>query len=389
MCWRVLKSAERFSFAGALRSEGRGMLVWIAVAAVATCLVSGGADTQPAGAMTPKITSNTDWLQMPKGKILGDVSAVAVDAQDNLWILHRPKSLAEDIRMQAASPIIMFDPGGRFVRDFGGPAENYEWPAKEHSLAVDSRGHVWVGGSYRADQSKADDMILEFDGKGSFIKQLGRRGASKGNFDVANLHAPADIYLDDASKEVFVADGYGNRRVIVFDSGSGEFKRMWGAFGEAPPGEPAPAPRLDGAPFIPETGEGPHAFNSLHGVELSRDGLVYVGDRNNQRIQVFTKDGTYVQQFFVNRNMSSPRTVSGIAMSADPEQRYLYVSDWGNNELLIYDRKNLRLLGKFGGAGSAPCRFSGPHLIATDSHGVLYVAEVQGRRVQRLEFGAE
>jgi hypothetical protein len=330
----------------------------------------------------PRFTSDAQWLRLPNGWLLGEITSVAVDAHDNVWILHRPRTVAESDRARAAPAVLAFDRKGRFLRAFGGPGDGYEWPIVEHSLAVDGHGRVWIAGTSRI--APEDDMLLVFSTQGKFIRQIGRRGQSEGDLDTANVRAPADIFIDDAADETYVADGYVNRRVIVFDASTGAFKRMWGAFGAPPPPEPAPPIRPAGEPFAPEVGEGPRGFNGVHGVEIARDGKVYVSDRNNQRIQVFTKAGRYLMQGFVNRNLSNPQSVSGLAFSADPHQRYIYAADWGNSELLAIDRATLRTVGRIGGKGNAPGAFIGPHLIATDSRGVLYVAEVQGRRLQRL-----
>jgi DNA-binding beta-propeller fold protein YncE len=237
---------------------------------------------------------------------------------------------------------------------------------------------VRVSGSFRADPAKADDMILVFSGEGRFQRQIGRPGASQGNADTANFGAPADIFVDDARREVYVADGYVNRRLIVLDSETGKFKRMWSAFGAPPPQEPGPAPRAIGSAAPPLVGEGPAGFNGVHGVEIAKDGTVYVSDRLNQRIQAFTREGRYLRQVFVERDAPSPQTASGMAFSTDPQQRYLYVADWGNGRLLVYDRKALTLL------ETVDAKFLGPHLLAMDSKGALYVSEVSGRRVARI-----
>lgn len=353
---------------------------WIVPCAMLGAL-SLSAASRPA---VPTFRADTQWLKLPPGLKLGEITAVAVDSHDQLWVLHRPRSLAKEDQPNAAPPVMLFDRQGKYLRGFGGPSSAWEWPAIEHSIAVDRRGRVWIAGNSRTDPAAGDDMLLEFANDGTLIRQIGRRGASKGDLDTANLHAPADIYVDDAAHETYVADGYVNRRLIVFDSETGAFKRMWSAFGKPPPPESAPALRAVGAPFTPESGEGPQGFSGVHGVELSRDGLVYVSDRNNQRIQVFTRAGRFVKQGFVDRNMASPQTASGIAFSADAKQRYLYVADWGNSAVLVLDRATLATIGTIGGKGTAPGEFTGPHLIATDSKGVLYVAEVQGRRMQRL-----
>jgi DNA-binding beta-propeller fold protein YncE len=331
----------------------------------------------------PRFIADTNWLQMPNGWLIGEVSAVAVDAHDNVWVLHRPRTVAVADRARAAPPVLAFDRDGHFLRGFGGPGAGYEWPATEHSIAVDKAGRVWIAGNARTPPD-GDDMLLVFSTEGKFLRQTGRRNESRGDSDTVNVHAPADLFVDDAAHEVYVADGYLNRRIIVFDTETGAFKRMWSAFGKPPPLEPATPLRDVGAPFVPVTGAGPPGFNGVHGVEISRDGKVYVSDRNNQRIQVFTKAGGYLQQGFVDRNMPSPQSASGLAFSPDARQRYLYVADWGNSQMLVLDRATLTTVGRIGGKGSGPGEFIGPHLIATDSRGVLYVAEVQGRRLQRL-----
>lgn len=355
--------------------------LWIVPALMAAAPLLSAAAPLPAA---PQFRADTGWLKLPPMMKLGEITAVAVDSHDQLWVLHRPRSLSKEDAANAAPPVLLFDAQGKYLRGFGGPSAAYEWPIVEHSIAVDRRGRVWIAGNSRTDPAGGDDMLLEFDNDGRFLRQIGKRGASKGDLDTANLHAPADIFVDDAAHETYVADGYVNRRVIVFDSETGAFKRMWSAFGKPPPAEPAPPLRAVGAPFAPETGEGPQGFSGVHGVELSRDGLVYVSDRNNQRIQVFTKAGRYLKQGFVDRNMASPQSASGLAFSPDAKQRWLYVADWGNSAVLVLDRATLKTVTTIGGKGDAPGEFTGPHLIATDSKCVLYVAEVQGRRMQRL-----
>ncbi len=280
--------------------------------------------------------------------------------------------------------MLAFDRHGKFLRAFGGAGEGYDWPTVEHSITVDHQGRVWIAGNFRTAGSPGDDMLLTFSGDGRFLRQIGHRGASTGDADTNNLHAPADIFVDDAAHEVYVTDGYVNRRIIVFDSETGSYKRMWGAFSAVPSLEPAPPARIEGSPATPDAGDGPPGFNGVHGVEISRDGFAYVSDRNNQRIQVFTRAGKYIRQVFVDRNMASGITASGMAFSPDRKQRYLYVADFGNSRLLMFDRTSLRLVQAIGKSGTGPGEFLSPHLIATDSRGIIYIAEVQGRRLQRL-----
>lgn len=325
----------------------------------------------------PQFRYQTDWLKLPQGLVMGEIVAVAIDARDHAWVLHRPRSVKDRPVAEVAPPITEFDAEGHYLRGFGGPGEGYEWPTSEHTLALAANGEVWITGNNR-DEAHGDDMVLVFGRDGNFLRQLGHRGATKGNYDYANFHAPADVFIDDHTRETYIADGYGNQRLIVLGQGDGRFKRMWSAFGNKPP-QTAPA-----APTEPGQGGGPPYFNGVHGVEKARDGLVYVSDRANQRIQVFTSAGRYRGQVFVNRNLAAPLTASGITFSKDRAQRHLFVADWGNGMIVVIDRKALTVLGTIGKKGARPGEFAGPHLIDTDSKGIIYVAEVQGRRLQRL-----
>jgi len=347
--------------------------------AAAPSAVSPAASAALASAATlPSFSPDTAFLAPPRHWALGEITSVAVDRHDNVWILHRPYTLSDADRPRAAPPILAFDRQGRFLRAFGGPAAGYEWPATEHTLEVDAQDRVWIGGIFRKDPAKGDDMLLVFAADGRFLRQIGRRGASAGNADTANVRAPADIHVDDRRREVYIADGYANNRVIVFDSESGAFKRMWGAFGNPPVDGPPPSAAELAQP------DGPARFDNVHGVEVSRDGLVYVSDRNNKRIQVFTRAGRFVRQVFVHRETAARQTSAGLALSRDPGQRYLYAADWGNAQLLVFDRRSMALLGMLATEGSRPGQVNGPHLIATDSEGSLYVAEVLGRRLQKF-----
>lgn len=329
------------------------------------------------------VHTDPDWWHPPQGKLVGPVSAVAVGPDGSVWVLHRPRSLSEQDRASAAPPVLKYDQDGQFLAGYGGPGNGYDWPEVEHSLDVDAKGHFWVSGSFRNEPARADDAVLEFDGDGKFVKQIGVKGASQGDSDTKNVRAASDLFVDDAAGELYVSDGYANHRVIVFDQATGDFKRMWGAFGSQPPALP-PA----GGTTLTATGnQDAPFFEGVHGIEVSAEGLVYVADRTHQRIQIFTPDGKYQKQFSVAAGMESPLTASSIAFSADPEQRYVYVSDFGNSRVLVFDRKSLKQLVSIGGsADDFAVEMQGPHLIAAGRDGALYVAEVQGRKVRRFTF---
>ena len=315
----------------------------------------------------PGSTVEHDW-------VLGSVASVDVADDDHVWVYHRPLSVEEDQQANAAPPVLEFDRDGTFIQAWGGPGDGYDWPSNEHGIEVDGQGQVWVGGN---NGDPSDDMLLKFTHEGEFVMQIGGRARSGGNTDTENLKRPAEASVYPDTNEVFVADGYGNRRVVVFDADSGEFKRMWGAF------ENEPIEASDEQP-PPDEMLGPQQFGTVHGIEVSNDGLVYVADRDLNRIQVFTIDGSYQTQVFVNKDANA-NSVAGLAFSPDPEQQFIYVADLGNNHIHVLDRKKLEVLDTFGSQGLEPGQFGGVHHIATDSHGNIYTAEAQeGRRAQKL-----
>src|SRR6266566_3078494 len=358
----------------------------------------------------PRFQVDPAWPKVPTRWVLGQVSSMAIDERDNVWVLQRPGSLRSYEKDKAAPPVLEFDAAGNFVQGWGGPGQGYEWPQTEHGIFVDAKGFVWVSGN-----GNRDDQVLKFTRDGKFLMQIGHAGKSKGNTDTDNLHRPADVYLYPKTNELFIADGYGNRRVIVFDADTGKFKRMWGAFGK-PATDPPPAPATRGGrggdqaaagrggeggrgaaednhPAKDETGNGPDQFvNPVHAARVSNDGLVYVSDRGGKRVQVFTLDGKFVKQVFIDRWCEAPQcgngnTAASTAFSADPQQRFLYVASRSPARVWIFDRQTLEPLDSFGRPGIGPGEFYILHELATDSKGNLYTAEVEdGRRIQKFLF---
>ncbi len=347
---------------------------------------------------------------LPNNWVTGQGSAVAVDKHDHVWIFHRPRYVPAD--KKAAPPVLEFDSTGKFVQGWGGPAEGYDWPDQEHGIYVDDKDNVWLTGSARPALAgagggllRSDNMVLKFTNKGKFVMQIGHRDQSDGNADTKNVYSSTDLSVYPKTNEVFVADGYINHRVIVFDAGTGAFKRMWGAFGNIPIDSPdqlknartparARGTEEPGAPARGNRGGGranqqprdaadpdPQQFvGPVHSAKVSNDGFVYVADRSGNRLQVFTVDGKYVKQ----AQVESP---SGLALSLDPDQRFLYIAQYGVSHVAVLDRKTLDILYQFGMRSETPGEFRGPHELAVDSKGNLYVAEVEpGNRVQKFVF---
>ena len=352
---------------------------------VKTSLAQAGA----AVTQIPKFRAEGSWPKLPGKWVMAIVSSTWIDEQDHLWVLQRPNTLSAEEKVKAAPPVLEFDAQGNFIQGWGGPGPDYDWPETEHAIYIDPKGFVWIGGNGN------DDQILKFTKAGKFIMQIGKRGQKKTNADTKNLWEPADVFIYAKTNELFVADGYGNKRIIVFDAETGAFKRMWGAFGAKPmddPAEPAggPSPQPmgpDGAPqFVPP----------VHAVKVSTDGLVYVADRGGRRVQVFTMAGKFVNQVFIGRECHAPdcgngQTAAGIAFSPDPEQRYLYVANRSQAQIMVFNRKTLEFLDGFGSWGSGTGQFGTLHHLSVDSKGNLYTAEVtplkpENRRVQKFTF---
>jgi hypothetical protein len=374
---------------------------------VAAILLVHGAAAPPGRGQAPAAQSarqapifevQPEWLVLPNNWVMGVVTAVAVDRRDHVWIMHRPRTGVPDDKKDRVAPAVLeFDAAGRFVQAWGGPTTEYEWPDREHAMYVDTKDHVWLAGTARPPggpgTGRSDDMVLKLTTTGRLVLQIGRRGQSGGARDTRNTHGAADLFVYAKTNELFVGDE-GNLRVIVFDADTGAFKRMWTAFGNVPVDRPRPAIGSAAAsaaaqppPALDTAGPGPPQFAETHSVRVSNDGFVYVADRPNRRIQVFTLDGNYVTQVFINRHGPANGSAVGIEFSRDPEQRFMYVADSGNNRLVVVERTSLEVLYQFGDKSARPGHFQGIHYLAVDSRGNLYVNEVEpGNRIQKFVF---
>ncbi len=377
---------------------------------IASTVLEKRAAVEAAGVQAPRFEVDPMWPKpLPNHWLLGMTIGVSVDAQDHIWIIHRGGSLermenylaanppASECCM-AAPPVLEFDQEGNLIGHWGGPGQGYDWPASNHGITVDYKGNVWIGGNGRGaavappTQAAAlnesqpgggpfnDNMVLKFTQDGKFLMQIGHPGQSKGSNDLENLKGPAKMFVDKDANELYVADGYGNHRVIVFDADTGKAKRYWGAYGHKPDDTSL-------GPYNPDAPPAPQFRNPVHCAEIANDGLLYVCDRVNDRIQVFKKDGTFVKETIIAKRTLGDGSVWDIAFSKDPQQKYIFLADGSNEKVYIILRDTLEILTSFGDGGRQPGEFYAVHSIATDSKGNIFTTETyRGQRVQKFVY---
>jgi len=346
------------------------------------------AQSNGGGAQAPRFEVDPLWPKpLPNHWVLGSTIGVSVDAQDHVWIVHRGRMTNNNDEnalslnpptaecCQAAPPILQFDQAGNLVSSWGGPGQGYEWPTSNHGVTVDGKGFVWIGGN-----DANDNHVLKFTKDGKFVKQFGFAYANSGSNDTWAFHQVAKIFVDDANNEAYISDGYGNKRVAVIDATTGQFKRYWGAYGNKPDDTNMGRYNPTAAPLQ-------QFRNPVHCAELTKDRMLYVCDRVNDRIQVFTPEGKFVKEEFYMKSTLAAGSVWDIAFSRDAQQRFIYLADGQNDRVHIIDRQSLKLLTSFGDGGRQPGLFFGTHSIATDSKGNIYTTETyEGKRVQRFIY---
>jgi DNA-binding beta-propeller fold protein YncE len=351
----------------------------------AALIVPGMAPAQSGETAIPRFQVDALWPKpLPNNWLLGQVGGITVDRLDRIWIVQRPNSLTPRERAAeqnppvakcctAAPPVLVFDQSGNLLRAWGGPGEGYQWPEIEHGIYIDDQDFVWLAGS-----GKSDGQILKFTMDGKFLLQIGKSGGGNNSGSTERLGSPADVAVDTAAREVFIADGYGNRRVAVFDSETGAYKRHWGAYGKKPSDEKTP-------PYDPAKPPSEQFGNPVHCVRFDKDGLVYVCDRTNDRVQIFRKDGTFVSEHFYEKSTLGTGSVYELVFSPDKEQKFIYMADGANGEIRILDHKSKEVLGRFGRVGRQAGQFTSLHNVAVDHQGNIFTAEVTtGQRIQKF-----
>ena len=337
----------------------------------------------------PMFQVDASWpKEMPDLWILGSVTSVFVDSNDHVWITHLPETLTPEETSAAQDPpigecclpapvVIEFDADGNVVQGWGDPSTQdvSEFPRNAHGLFIDHEDNVWIG-TFR------HHRVMKFTRSGQLLMTIGEYDNNRGSNDTNFLGGPAGIWVDPEDNEVFIADGYRNRRVVVYDGDTGDYLRHWGAYGEVPD---------DLYSYAQEDPEGspPRQFSTVHGVVGANDGLIYVADRRGNRIQVFQQNGEFVMEKIIAPETLASGSAFVIALSPDDNQEWLYLADGTNHKVWILHREDLEIVGQFGRGGRQVGQFLRPHGMGIDSHGNLYVGEAStGRRVQKFTVSA-
>ncbi len=384
---------------------GGAFLVALAGLGVTQSVLGEAAEAQSRNAVkAPRFEVDPFWPKpLPNHWLLGNSIGVWVDDQDVVWMVHRgAANLDRNERgidngfaecCTAAPPVLAFDKAGNLVHHWGGPGQGFDWPASNHGIFIDHTGAVWIGGN-----GPGDSHIMKFTKDGKFLAQYGKPNArmtapakdpkSKPTFtpnsnDPDNFGQVAKITVDAKDNEAYVSDGYFNHRVAVLDAATGKMKRYWGAYGSKPDDTPL-------GPYDPAAPIAKQFRNPVHCADLSKDRLLYVCDRTNDRLQVFHPDGTFIKEAIFAKNTKAGGSVWDIAFSRDSQQKYIYMADGANNRVYIILRDTLQLLTSFGDGGRYSGQFFGVHSIAVDSQGNIYTTETyEGKRIQKFVHKGE
>lgn len=329
----------------------------------------------------PRFEVDPTWPRLPPDWSWGQVIGIFADRDGHVWTSSR-------------SRIVEWDAQGRLVQSWDARGPDSNW-STIHGLFVDHAGYVWTN-------ARESHLTVKFTRTGQVALVIGRYNETGGSNDTTLMGRPSDIWVDPADNEVFVADGYGNRRVIAFDGATGRYLRHWGAYGKRPedPPRPAPAAAASAAPTVAPTSP-PAQLRVPHGIVGSRDGLIYVADRANNRVQVFRQDGTFVRERILRPHCGAeeqatwaPKRPCGseaafsLGFSHDAAQSYVYVADGGTHVITVLRRSDLDVVDEFAGPGVGPGQLGRPHNLTVDPRGNLFVAEAAGPEVKHPTTGA-
>jgi DNA-binding beta-propeller fold protein YncE len=377
------------------------------------------AQSKPPAALNgiPVFEADPKWPVLPADWSWGQVIGIFADSRGHVWTSSR-------------SRISEWDPQGKLLQSWDARGPDNNW-STIHGLFVDHNGFVWTN-------ARESNLTVRFTRTGQVSLVIGKYNETGGSNDTTLMGRPSEIWVDPADNELFVADGYGNRRIIVFDAASGKYLRHWGAYGkrpEDPPGRggrgaagatgatgaagagaggaaggrgrggrgagvaPAGPPRVEEGP---PPAAPPQQFSVPHGIVGSRDGLIYLADRANNRIQVFRQNGEFVSERILRPRCGAqekatwtPKRPCGneaafsLGFSHDAPQSYLYVADGGSHFITVLRRSDLEVIDEFGGPGVGPGQLGRPHNLTVDPSGNIFVAEAAGPAVKHPVTGAD
>ena len=366
----------------ALASAALAACLLVPLAAHAQSATAAVAPGSPTADRLPVYEIDPTWPPtLPNDWILGDIRGLFVDDQDHLWVIHMPSSLTpQEIGAAVkppiadccfpAPPVLELDAEGKVLRTWGGPGEGYTWYDQEHGIYIDHNNFVWTGTSNGM-------HVMKFTRDGKHVLTIGTPGVNKGSNDPDHLGGPANFYVEPKTNELFIADGYINKRVVVYDAATGKYKRHWGAYGKVPND-------TEKYQYPVRVNDPPQQYSTLHGLVGSKDGLIYVSDRRGNRIQVFRQNGEFLMEKFVRPETGGSGSGFSLQFSRDPEQSILYLMDGTNQRVWMLRRKDLAILDRFGKPGRQAGEFIRAHMIAIDSKNRMYTGEAgNGRRMQR------
>jgi DNA-binding beta-propeller fold protein YncE len=363
-----------------------GRLVFLTIA-LALCVRTPVAFAQPRVASpaalkgVPVFQADPNWPVLPADWTWGQVIGIFADSSGHVWTSSR-------------SRISEWDPQGKLLQSWDARGPNGSW-STIHGLFVDHNGFVWTN-------ARESNLTVKFTRTGQVALVIGKFNETGGSNDTALMGRPSEIWVDAADNEVFVADGYGNRRIIVFDGATGRYLRHWGAYGKRPEDPPARPGGGSGQDTTTVPAAPPQQFAIPHGIIGSRDGLIYLADRANNRIQVFRQSGEFVSERILRPRCGAqekakwtPKRPCGneaafsIGFSHDGPQTYMYVADGGSHFVTVLRRSDLEVMNEFGGPGVGTGQLGRPHNLTVDPSGNIFVAEAAGPKVKHPTTGAE
>ena len=368
---------------------------------IAGLQAQGSTELEPTtGEGAPTFEVDPFWPKpLPNNWLLGSTIGVAVDSDDHVWIVHRgnlgnneiPAALDPPLAEECcfpAPPILEFDSEGNLLQHWGGPGEGYDWPESNHGIFVDHMNNVWIGGN-----GGDDSHALKFSHSGEFLLQIGEDGhAEPDSSSTTRYSRVAKVAFDASANEAYLADGYGKPARGGGRRGQRRAEALLGRLRQHAERRAAAALRPRGRSRAQARSAATSRATRSSGIPCTartRRTTAWSDacDRPGNRVQVFQKDGTFVEEIYLQTKTLGAGAVWDIAFSTDPDQTFAYVADGMNEKVHVLRRKPLEYIYSFGSGGRMAGQFYGNHSIAVDSQGNVYTTETyEGKRVQKFRY---